>query len=185
MRLKGNSFLLRFRRRTLAELKSYLYRSRKTLLLIIVVVTITTISNALIANWLSRSYSDGVAIPSLGTVYVTGVEAYGGDIKTVDGVATIDWGAIQWGDSKKISFCLRSISNVQTRLAFNTTDWNPKGIENYVTLSWNYNGTQLEPKQEILVSFTLSAPDTRNFADYLVANRITSYNFTIYIYPME
>jgi hypothetical protein len=161
----------------------FLYRLGKILLLIIIVVTITVASHVLIAVWLKRSL--GVTVPSVGTIHLAGVEVYGGDIRLVDGVASIDWGTVQFGDSRKVSFYLRSTSNVQTRLSFNVTDWNPEDIRNYVKLSWNYNGTQLATKQEILVIFTLSTLDTRVFADYLVSNNVTSYNFKINIYPTE
>jgi hypothetical protein len=161
----------------------FLYRSLKILLLIIIVVTITVALHVLIAVLLRRSL--GVTVPSVGTIHLTGVEVYGGDIRLVDGVASIDWGTVQFGDSRNVSFYLRSTSNEQTRLAFNVTDWSPEEIKNYVKLSWNYSGTQLAPKQEILVIFTLSTVDTRIFADYLVSNNVTSYNFKINIHPTE
>ena len=158
----------------------FLSRSRRIVLLIIIVAALTITSNVLIAVWLSRSY--GLAVPSVGTIYVTNVEAFGGDIKLVNGVPSIDWGDVEIGDSRKVSFYLRSTSNVPTRLALSAASWSPEGMKNYMTLSWNYNGTQLLPKEEILVNLTLSAADTKDFANYLVENKVKSYNFTMCIY---
>ena len=169
---------------TLQELTNallrFLKKSRKTILLIAIVATITLISNALIAIWLSKSFN--IAVPSIGTISIRSVEAYGGDIKSINGVPTINWGTLQLGDSKNVSFYLRSTSNTQTRLTLNVIDWNPEGMKNYADLSWNYNGTQLAPKEEILVNFTLRTADTRDFANYIVSNNIKSYNFTMCIY---
>ena len=148
----------------------------------VIVIVITVIFTASIVVWLARF---SVGVPSVGTIYVAGAEAYGGDIKPINGVPSIDWGTIQCGDSKNVTFYLRSISNVQIRLAFAATDWNPEGLKNYVTLSWNYSGTQLAPKQEIPICFTLSTPDTRDFANYIVTNNVKLYNFTIYIYAQK
>jgi hypothetical protein len=164
-------------------IRHFFYRSRRTLILIIIVVAVTLMSSTLIAIWLSRSY--GVFVSNIGTIYVTGVEAYGGDIKSINGTSYIDWGTLQWGDSKNVSFYLRSTSSVQTKLAFNATDWTPEGINNYVAISWNYNGTRLAPEEEILVTFTLTAPSTRDFANYLISNNLNSYNFTLYIYAIN
>ena len=161
----------------------FLSRSRRIVLLIIIVAAITITCNVLIAVWLSRSYE--LAVPSMGTIYVTGVEAYGGDLKLINGMVSIDWGTLKWGDSRSVSFYLRSTSSVPARLALNVTDWNPERMKDYATVSWNYNGTQLAPQQEILVRFTLTTPDTRDFANYLVSNGVTSYNFTIYVYALE
>jgi len=124
----------------------FFWRSRRIILLIVFVAVVTLIANVLIALWLSRSYE--LAVPSVGTIYVTGVEAYGGDLKLVNGAVSIDWGTLKWGDSRSVSFYLRSTSSVPARLALNVTDWNPERMKDYATVSWNYNGTQLAPQQK-------------------------------------
>ncbi len=168
---------------TLRGLASFLYKSRRTLLLIVIVVAVTIVSNTVIALWLSSSYD--LTVPSVGTIHVIGVEAYGGDLKSAEGVPYVDWGTLQLGDSRRVSFYLRNTGNVRTRLALNVTDWNPEGMGSYITLSWNYNGTQLSPKEDILVVFALVTPDTRDFAHYIASNNIQLYNFTMYIYAQD
>jgi hypothetical protein len=170
-------------KKTFERTARFLLRSRRTILLVVMVSAITILLNTLIAVWLSRSHD--LALPSFGTIHVTSVEAYGGDLTSVNGVASIDWGSLHWGDSKNISIYLRNTGSDTTKLALNVTDWNPEDMKIYALLSWNYNGTELAPKQEILVDLTLTMAETRDFADYLVSNSVNSFNFTLIIYTQE
>jgi hypothetical protein len=132
--------------------------------------------------WLSKI--DNLTVPSIGTIHVTGVDAYGGDIKSANGTMSIDWGTLYLGDSKNASFYLKSISNIPIKLAFNVTNWSPEGIAPYMTLSWNYTGTQIAPQEEIPVGFTLSLSSSRDFINYLITNNVTAFNFDIHIYTL-
>jgi hypothetical protein len=152
-------------------------------LLIIAVASITLILNVLIAVWLSNT--DNLTIPSVGTIYVTGVEVYGGDTKSTNGIASIDWGTFYLTESKSASLYLRSVSNIPVKLAFNVTNWSPEGLAPYMTLSWNYTGTQIAPREEIPLSFTLSLSPTKDFINYLVTNNVTSFNFDLHIYALR
>lgn len=177
------AFLMSILRRLFNKIPSFLYKSRRTQLLIVVASVITFISYVLISIWLSKSYTP--TILSNGTMYVIGLEAYGGDIRLANGLHSIDWGAFQVGESKNVSMYLRNPNNVPTKLAFNTTNWNPESMAKYVTLLWNYDGTQLTPGEEIPLQFTLTTNGTEDFVNYLVLNNVNSYNFTICIYARE
>jgi hypothetical protein len=148
--------------------------------LIIAVASITLILNVLIAVWLSKI--DNLTVPSIGTIYVTGVEAYGGDIKSTNGTPTVDWGTFYLSSSKNASFYLRSVSNIPIKLAFNVTNWSPEGLAPYMTLSWNYTGTEIAPREEIPLNFTLSLSPTEDLINYLITNNVTAFNFDIHIY---
>ena len=161
----------------------FLYKSRKTVLLIVITAAITLISSVLISSWLTESHN--VAIHSTVTINRAGVETYGGDIKYVNGLPSLDWGTIGFGDSKNVSIYLRSTGNFPTTLALNATDWTPEGIKNYVTLSWNYDGTQLAPGEELPVNLTLITHGTEDFANYLVSNNVNSFNFTVNVYALD
>ncbi len=177
-RLILNAWRIKFR-----KIPRYLYESRKILLLIVIVVVITLTFSALIAVWLVKSYD--LNVHNVGAIRLTGVEVYGGNITSINGIPSIDWGTIQFGETRNASFFLRSTSNVPTKLAFNVTEWSPKGIETYLTLSWNYNGTYIQPNQEIPVTLKLNASDTIDFAKYLTSNDITSYSFTLNVSPIQ
>jgi hypothetical protein len=161
------------------KLARVINRSKQLILLIILVATLTTVLNVLIATWLSRSSSTQVY--TFGTVRVTGVEAYGGDLKTVNDTAVVDWGTVNAEQSKTVSFKVRSISNIPVKLTFNVTDWQPEDIRKYIQVTWNYSGETLNPQQETQLSFTLKAPYTREFAEYTAKNTVQTFNFTIHI----
>ena len=165
------------------SVKSFLHRSRKTVLLIIAVALTTMIFNVLIAIWLS--HSDNLTIPSIGTVYVTGVEAYGGDLKLEGDSLHIDWGTIYLGSSKNASFYLKSVSNTNIKLVLNVTNWNPKGMAPYMNLSWTYTGTPLSPDEVIPVNMSLSAPLSIDFAHYLITNDVDAFSFDICIQALK
>jgi hypothetical protein len=149
----------------------------------IAVVAITVIFHALIASWLSKSYN--LKIPSMGTIYVTGVEAYGGDINSTNGSLTVDWGVIQVGSSNSVSFYLRSVSNVPVILALSPDDWVPRSIEPFMPVSWNYTGNQIAPGEEISIRIDLKTTTTSAFVDYIVSNKVTFFSFSLNICSVQ
>ena len=169
--------------RTHRGIKDFLYRYRKTLILIIIVVTITVISNVAIAVWLYQSHD--ITIPTVGTIHLTGVEAYGGDIKLVDGVDSIDWGSIYAGSPKNVSFYLRSLSNIPITLAFSADHWEPEGLESFALISWNYTGTQISPREEISVRIDFDSVLSNDFIDFLLANHDIAFRFNLNIRAVE
>jgi hypothetical protein len=170
-------------RRIPSRFLRFLYKSRKTILLILVVAAITLISSALIAIWLSKSYN--LAIPTVGTIYVTGFVAYGGDINSTHGVLSIDLGEIYVGSSKNVSFYLRSVSNVPTTLALSVDNWEPESLEPFIPVSWNYSGKQIAPNEEIPIRIDINTVASADFVDYLIANHVDSFSFSPNIQPME
>jgi hypothetical protein len=137
----------------------------------------------LIAVWLSKI--DNLTVPSIGTIYVTGVEVYGGDIKSTSGTASIDFGTFYLTETRNASFYLRSVSNIPVKLAFNVTNWSPEGLAPYMTLAWNYTGTQIAPREEIPLTFTLSLSSSGDLVNYLITNNVTSFNFDLHIYALR
>jgi hypothetical protein len=118
---------------------------------------------------------------SYGVVYVTDVEIYGGDLLGNQ----ILWGALYVGDSKDVSFYVRSTSNVPIVLSLSVTDWIPTEISSYLKLTWNYDQTQIDPNQTILLTLTLSTSPSLNFINFLVENNINAFNFNVHIYSTK
>jgi hypothetical protein len=159
--------------------------------LIIVVVLVTLLFNFLIASLANNDANDeneevnDRIIPTTGTIYVRGLELYGGDIKSESGKVYIDWGELTLGTSKNASFYVRSNSNVDVKLKLNVTDWTPAGIEDYIHISWDYNGTLLHsgPDQVPLwVTFNLDVSSSGDFIDFIVENEVTSFGFDMTVY---
>jgi hypothetical protein len=149
-------------------------------LLVILVVAVTSLVN-LGFFWLLNYPSLRIQYSSHGNVYVTGIQAQGGDLQN----NSIDWGTIYAASSSSASFYVQSTSNLPIKLDYNTTDWAPQEIGLYLNLTWNYNQTQLEPNQETLLTFTLTAPRSEEFENYLLTNNVTAFSFNLNLYAVK
>jgi hypothetical protein len=176
-----------------AHLGRVLYHSRKIILLVLAVVLATLIFNFLIASWVNNNANNpnnanndvsDRTISTTGAIYVRGLEIYGGDIKSEpSGKTYIDWGELTLGSSKNVSLYVKSTSNFDVELGLNMTNLTPAGIEDYITISWDYNGTVLSPGHNpLLITLNLDVSSSREFVSYLVDNTVTAFGFDITIY---
>lgn len=165
------------------RIRRFLSQSRKIILLIATVATITLITTTLIAICISNSFN--IHVPSLGTIRLIGVEAYGGDTNTTNGQVSLNLGTIDVGIPKNVSFYIRSVSNVPTNLDLVVDNWNPNGLARYMNVSWNYTGNQVAAGEEIPIRIDIDTVDAAEFWDYLIANHITSFSFSLTIKVSE
>jgi hypothetical protein len=156
---------------------------RKTRNLIISFVLISLVSVALIALAISKSLE--FTVQNSAKITFLGVEGFGGDLNSFNGVFSIDWGQIYVGDSANATFYLRSVSNVPATLALNIDSWEPEGIEHFIFVSWNYSGTQIAPREEIPIRIDLNTADSADFVDYLITNNVTYFSFRVSISALE
>lgn len=150
-------------------------------LVVLISIILTILFTSAISIWLSKY---NVHIPSLGTIRSVGVFAFGGDIAySADNPNTqvLNWGALSPGEEMNRSLYLRSISNQNVTLTLSSTNWNPTAISNFMTLTWNYTGTLLSPRQTIFVRLTLSVSNSPAFIDYLINSSVENFNFDIEI----
>ena len=156
---------------------SYLHSLKKTILLTLIVsvlsISITTTISIMLGN------IDNLSISSFGNIRTIGVEAYW-DSNCENKTETIDWGTICPGSSQNVTLYIRNVSNIKTTLHLNISDLNPADISEYINLSWDYEGSSLNPKGIIRVSLILSAAD-ESFIHYVVANNIKDFSITIHI----
>lgn len=160
----------------------FLRSSKKTILLILIVAIASIAITTTISILLSKINS--LDVPSLGTIKTIGVEAYW-DPNFENKTEIIDWGTIWPGSSINKTFYIRSVSNFKATLNLNATNWNPANISEYITLSWNYNGTLVNPGEIIQVTLTLSASSSNSFINYLIANDVKDFSFDITIDASE
>jgi len=165
------------------KIARFLFRSRKTVLLVVAVALVTLIFSFLLFS--SLNVPSDQTIPTTGTIYVRGLEIYGGDITTEGENVYVDWGELTLGTSKNASFYVKSTSNVDVGLTLNVTDWEPAGLEDYIDIYWNYNGTLLSPLQELFVTVNLDVSSSDDFLFFLVENAVTTFGFNITIYASE
>lgn len=174
-----------FLKKTVVSLTQFLYRSRKTFLLVVAVALITLIFSFSIFSGFNTLIGEGDrSIPTTGTVKLQNLEIYSGDVKydSTSGAVYVDWGELTLGASKNATFQVKSNSNVDVKLGLNVTNWAPKGIEDYLTISWDYNGTRLYPEEAIPVTVNLTVSASEEFIDFLVTNEVTAFGFDITIY---
>lgn len=113
-----------------------------------------------------------VRIPSTANVHSVGLTVWFDSGCTVP-VSSIDWGVLAPGESRSLTIYVRSESNVPSTLKMETDKWNPPAAADYIALTWNYNGTWLQPQTIMPVTFTLTVSP-------LISN-ISSFSFDIVI----
>ena len=67
----------------------------------------------------------------------------------------------------------------------NVTNWVPKGIAHYFSISWDYNGTILSSgpdEKPLFVTLILNVASSKDFIDFLVDNSVTDFGFDITVY---
>lgn len=158
--------------------KTFLNRSKKTLFLILIVALASVALTTTISIMLSKT--SNFTLPSLGTVKTIGVEVYW-DQNLENKTETINWDEVWVGSSKNVKVYIRSISNYQIILNLHATDWNPTDVSDYMNLSWDYNGTLLNPSETIQVTLTMSIPSSYSFVKYLIDNDVQNFNVDIHI----
>jgi len=166
----------------LNSLLALLRRHKKTLLLILIVSTATILISSSISILFSRF--SNLTLPGIGTIKTIGVEAYW-DPNCENKTETIDWGTMWPGSSKNVTLYIRSVSNIKTILHLNISNVNPAVISEYLNLSWNYDGTLLNPGGIIQVTLFLSASQSEAFSRYLVANDVKDFSIDIHIVAGE
>jgi len=111
-------------------------------------------------------------IPSIATLKTVGVGVYEDPVCTVS-VIQIDWGVVEPGDTAAFDAYIKNESNVPITLTMYAEDWNPVNSSNFVSLSWNYDGSEIPVDGSIPVTLVLNVdPATVG---------ISSFSFTIVI----
>lgn len=148
---------------------------------------------ALAAAWLNSV--DNVRFPSIGIIRTSGLEAYWDEDLTNE-TKEIPWGQLYPGSASNVTLYLRSISNIQITLDMATTDWifrnslneivyGPANSTEYMTFTWDYNGSTLSPGQVIQIVFTLRVENTLDFVEYVIEKDVQSFSLDIKVRPLE
>ncbi len=164
------------------SLFTFLLQHKKSLLLIVIVSTTTVLISSAISIWLSDFHN--LTLPTIGTIKTIGVEAYW-DPNCENKTETIDWNTLWPGTTKNVTLYIRSVSNVKTAIHLHTSNITPANVSEYLNLSWNYDGTPLNPSEVIQVTLFLSASDDKSFSRYLINNYVTYFNIDIHIVASE
>ena len=155
---------------------------RKTILLMVIVALVSIACTSLISIMLLTT--DNVYLPSLGTIKTINVETYW-DENLETKRETLDWGEIETGMSSNLTLYIKSTSNFIVTVNLTVTDWDPQNISDYISITWDYNGTLLNPGDVIPVTLTLTAPSSEDFINYLVTNEVRTFNVVVHLIASE
>jgi hypothetical protein len=171
-----------------------LRRSKKTFLLIIVVVAVTLFLSAVVSIILDNHFRS-ISLPSIGNIHTIGIKAYW-DPNLQNQTTGIDWGTVYTGQSVNLTLYLQSISNVPTAFEMTTTNWTFINTSNtiaagptentpYINLTWNYNNQTLNPNETIRTTLTLTTDNSSSFIMFLINNNIKQVTMDIIIQTNE
>lgn len=167
--------------------------SKKTILTIIVVATITLVLTTSVSMFLNKTTN--LRFPSIGTIYTIGVKAYW-DEALENETREVSWGTVHVGSSTSVTLYVKSISNVKTILELSSGNWvflnssdmivyGPNNDNPYINLTCDYNNTVLNIGESIPIKLTLTIAESPTFVEFLINNDIKKFTFEINISAVE
>jgi len=96
-----------------------------------------------------------VRIAGRGTVKAVGVGVFW-DSNCTNSVSFIEWGMVEPGSMNNVTVYVRNEGNVAADLSVATENWNPLNASDYLALSWDYDGRQLNPHEVVQITLTLT-----------------------------
>ncbi len=118
-------------------------------MLVLYTATLATLEPVISATVSSRKVTNNGALKAVG------VGIYS-DAACTNSMSSIDWGALDPGSSTDRTVYIRNEGNAASVLSLSTSNWNPSGASNYITLSWNYNSQSVAVQQVVTVKLTLA-----------------------------
>lgn len=94
-------------------------------------------------------------IRGVGHIKLVGVKAFSDPGATLE-VSAVDWGDISPGSYGQVLLYLKSTSTVPANWTLTTENWDPSAAKNFMALSWDYDGSKLQPGEIRAVRFTLT-----------------------------
>jgi hypothetical protein len=111
-------------------------------------------------------------ISTVATLKLMGVGVYK-DVNFTVPVSEIDWGIVELSEKKNFSAYIKNESNVPITLTMHTEDWSPLNASSFISLSWDYSGSEIPVDGSIPVTFILNVD--------AATSGIESFSFTIVI----
>lgn len=70
-------------------------------------------------------------------------------------ISNVDWGEIEIGGKKNIVIYIKNNGVVDTVASLAFENWNPLNADDYMTLSWDYDGQIISPGKVVEVELSL------------------------------
>jgi hypothetical protein len=127
---------------------------------LVLIVLLSSVGIIAASRW------SATTIPSRGDLRIVGVGVYQ-DANCSVAMRYLDWGTVEPGSTKNILLYVRNEGNYVATLYLATNSWNPGNASDYMSLSWNYNGETLSPRESIRLILTLSvSADAKNMDSF-------------------
>lgn len=175
----------------------FIRSSKKTILLMIIVSGLTLLVSTSVSILLSSYHN--TSFPSIGTIHVIGLEAYGGDLRIAEnGQQYLYWGIVYPGAVARSSFYVKSKSNIPVTLNLSVSNLVFKNsfganvtvappISEPLSVTWNYDNSPLDTGESLYVTLSLKTTSDVAFFTYLLDNNVREFAFDISIkaLPLE
>jgi len=99
-----------------------------------------------------------VPIQGTGSIKGLGLGAYW-DPQCTNATSSFDFGALEPGSSKDFALYLRNEGNSALTLSMTSENWNPVNAADYMALTWNREGQQINPDEVVECVITLSVSE--------------------------
>jgi hypothetical protein len=102
----------------------------------------------------SALFSATVKIGSVAAIKTVGVAVYW-DPALTQSVTSVSWGIVEPGEVKNVSCYIKNTSNVPIILTLTTNNYTPANVEQYVSLTWNYDEQWIPVGTYVPITFSL------------------------------
>ena len=122
------------------------------LILVTYTLGLSLVSQAFPAGQTTRTLSSSGSIQIQATA---GIGVYSNIEGTIP-LTSVSWGTLQPGGSQIVTVYIKNEGISTTTLSLQTSSWIPTAAETYLDLSWNYNGTPINPDAVVQITLTLT-----------------------------
>ncbi len=89
------------------------------------------------------------------------------DQQCTDATSSLDWGLLEPGSTRDFTLYLRNEGNSALTLSMASENWSPANATDYLTLTWNREGQQVNPDEVLQFVITLSvSADVQNIDSF-------------------
>ena len=105
-------------------------------------------------------------ISSNGTLTTVNVAVYS-DNPCTQNCTSINWGTLHPGTTNTTLLYVKNTGSLPITLSMTTESWAPTNADNYLTATWDQEGTVLQADEQVTATLTLTAePDNGGFTDF-------------------
>ena len=97
-------------------------------------------------------------LPSSGNIAAINVGIYS-DFACSQKLESLDWGDIAPGELVNKTIYLKNTGNTMITLSMTANNWNPPDANGPITLTWNQEGTELNPSEVMNATLTLTVKE--------------------------